>query len=142
MTNRYLKLAFCTANNAYLAICILGVASASATTTPNNILASYHAVYAYKLGETSVDIIRTLETINGQYKLNLSVSSMLAGFNETSIFKIEKQRIKPIKYTYKGTGLNRRKSSNDFNWPKGIVRSFYKDKWYSLDIQHLSLIHI
>ncbi len=135
MINRYLKLVFCTATRAALAGCLFGAAVSSAATITDIPLSSYQAVYTTRLGGTSVEITRSLETINEQYRLNLSASSLLVGFSETGVFEIDQQHIKPLQYTYQGTGLNRRKSSNEFDWDKGIVRSFYKDKWYPLDTQ-------
>jgi len=132
MINRYLKQAFYSATRACLAIYISTFAVSAIAEAP---LSSYEAVYATRLGGASIEITRTLHTTNNQYELNLSASAMLVGFKETSVFEVSDQHIKPLNYIYQGTGLNRRKSNNDFNWPEGTVSSFYKDNWYQLDIQ-------
>lgn len=108
----------------------------STTVIAESTLSSYQTVYTSRLGGISIEIARQLsQNSKGEYQLKLSVSSMLAGFTETSSFEVDSEQIRPQKYRYKGSGLNRRESSSLFDWPANIVRSHYKGKWYQLAMQ-------
>lgn len=135
MMKRYLKQAFYSATRSSLAICLFAFAGFSTSTSADTSLSSYEAVYTTRLGGASVEISRTLKVSDKQYRLNLSASALLVGFKERGVFEVNDEQIKPLTYSYQGTGLNRRERSNDFDWTNGLMRSFYKDNWYQWDIE-------
>jgi hypothetical protein len=106
--------------------------AASAAVISSNIR-PYTAEYKTKTRGMSLTLARELKPGTGdEWILTNGGKILVAGFHETSVFRLEAEQIMPKSYVYQGTGLINRRREVHFTEGSDIIRSLYKDVWYEL----------
>ncbi len=118
-----------------LLLAIAGSAPPAAEAAAGTLLLPYTAQYHTSARGFDLEVTRELrasDSGDGSYILTSGGSLLVAGFHEVSVFKVEGNRIQPVSYTYRGTGLVNRRREVRFPEASGPIRSLYKDRWYEL----------
>lgn len=84
----------------------------------------------------SGEAIRELKALdNGQWLLSMNANTMMASIEESSLFEILQQQIRPLQYDYKRKVFSKKKSSQQrFDWPNGTLLSSAKERSTRLQI--------
>jgi len=109
--------------------------AAPATESAAHALLPYTAQYRTSARGFDLEVTRELrlsDSGDGSYVLTSGGSLLVAGFHEVSVFRVEDDRIQPVSYTYRGTGLVSRHLELRFPPAAGAIKSLYKDRWYEL----------
>ncbi|MFT7685621.1 MAG: hypothetical protein ACI9FB_000964 [Candidatus Azotimanducaceae bacterium] len=103
----------------------------------------YRAVYKadYKGLPVNAKGIRELSRDeNGLYTLTSSASSFLGSINESSVFNIIDEKIKPIEYQYHRSGIGKKRDAIlNFNWEEMKVLNNVQSKPWQMAITDASL---
>ncbi len=120
-------------------LCGIALVAAAAATPAAEVdthaLLPYTAQYRTSARGFDLEVTRELrlsDSGDGSYVLTSGGSLLVAGFHEVSVFRVEDDRIQPLSYTYRGTGLVSRHLELRFPTAAGAIRSLYKDRWYEL----------
>ncbi len=93
----------------------------------------YEAAYKTTTRGMSITLNRQLKRgKNQEWILTNGGKMLVAGFQETSVFTVDGDRIKPRSWIYQGSGLINRRREVHFTEGSDIIRSLYKDVWYEL----------
>ena len=102
---------------------------------------SFNATYKANVKGLSVDATRELTALNhGLYQLDFKATSWAANISESSAFKWQKGKIKPVRYDYeqKALGKNRTRQLT-FDWNNQAIVSTEKGKSTVIPNKNLAL---